>query len=970
VTHEEDMPSTDMALPIGVRLDDTVIFSEVAKYGIALRSKSGQVLTYQVNHILNAETADLIFTNSIVAAQCPYIGALASVSTLGNETSKYLVAAISVSDNNSAELTLVPWAMPEILEAERGFIPAWEPPIYLPTIGSKGSLPAPTIRDIKSDESMLKRSGNSLIVCMGIWWNLPSKIDPVHGRIFVQGKIALKDKPEETISTNMVDLTALNYIEFPDVIEGETYIVKLRLIADDSGVVSSWSDAVEHRVIGRTTKPSAPTKVDFKLNPPVGLNISWNKVDAPDLVGYHVVLSGKGLSLECRTQDLHVDVPLREWHGELTASVFAVDVLGLESETPVTANFTIERPANPEVSPSFQSDIFVMRWADCSTSWPIEYYEIEDTYANEVYKVADEWTSISVRPILNTYKFYITSVDIFGNRSYPVETSVLIPEIGTPKPGLSIDGTQLVVSWNTVKSPFSVDYYEILNVSNKVIGKVKGTSFRFLVPEMTSTSPVSQRSFTYRVRAVDVGGNISGSGEASITISPPNTPSVTAALEDDHILLTWNIPSSEIPIVGYDIVRQWEVEREDGIFELHEEDYGRHDALYLTVPAVSTGVHTFLVRAIDNSNNTSAWGSVDFTVKRPGRVTFFDCAATDNNVMIYYTDPDFTFFPIKEYLVQDIINMENWLDDPVVGRTDSHFFADIKSTSGTYIYGVTPIDIAGNYGERTRIAISVAQPPDYIMYDDKYSTFNGERTNMDLDGRGHMYGPVPVNETWTENIDRTAEVLGIDSDSVTWQKKLDDGMNSFFSPSVTEGRYVEIVDIGAVIPATKISVTVTSETLEGQPNLACRIDVSEDGLVWRNSTENGLTVFETSFRFIRYTFTWTGGLVFISDINYKLDVKRKTDFGKVETKATDNGEGWISESETPMLTGTWVDFNVAFTDVQSFPRPNIVNDISDSGLTAFVVFEDTIFPKGFRVFVKDRSGQRVSATVDWSAFGV
>ena len=87
----------------------------------------------------------------------------------------------------------------------------------------------------------------------------------------------------------------------------------------------------------------------------------------------------------------------------------------------------------------------------------------------------------------------------------------------------------------------------------------------------------------------------------------------------------------------------------------------------------------------------------------------------------------------------------------------------------------------------------------------------------------------------------------------------------------------------------------------------------------------------------------------------------------MECGAGDNGDGWISETATPMLTGTWVPFNRDFVDVQSLPKPNVVNH---ADYTAFTVFEDVINPEGFRVFVKDKNGSRVTATVDWVAMGV
>ena len=51
----------------------------------------------------------------------------------------------------------------------------------------------------------------------------------------------------------------------------------------------------------------------------------------------------------------------------------------------------------------------------------------------------------------------------------------------------------------------------------------------------------------------------------------------------------------------------------------------------------------------------------------------------------------------------------------------------------------------------------------------------------------------------------------------------------------------------------------------------------------------------------------------------------------------------------------------------SLPKPNVVND---QNLTAYTVFEDVDSPKGFRIFVKDKNGNRAAGTVDWAAYGV
>ena len=104
----------------------------------------------------------------------------------------------------------------------------------------------------------------------------------------------------------------------------------------------------------------------------------------------------------------------------------------------------------------------------------------------------------------------------------------------------------------------------------------------------------------------------------------------------------------------------------------------------------------------------------------------------------------------------------------------------------------------------------------------------------------------------------------------------------------------------------------------------------------------------------------------ITNINYRLDVKKKTDFGNLTSRATDNGEGFVSIEETPELYGTFVPFGVKFVDVQA--GPNATCD--ETGKTAYVNFEDVQHPEGFRVYVLDDDGQRVDGVVSWYAFGV
>ena len=104
----------------------------------------------------------------------------------------------------------------------------------------------------------------------------------------------------------------------------------------------------------------------------------------------------------------------------------------------------------------------------------------------------------------------------------------------------------------------------------------------------------------------------------------------------------------------------------------------------------------------------------------------------------------------------------------------------------------------------------------------------------------------------------------------------------------------------------------------------------------------------------------------ITNINYRLDVKKKTDFGNLTSLASDNGDGVVSIEETPELYGTFVPFGVNFVDVQAGPNATC----NETGKTAYVNFTDVQHPDGFRGYVLDADGQRVDGAVSWYAFGV
>lgn len=672
--------------------------------------------------------------------------------------------------------------------------------------------------------------------------------------------------------------------------------------------------------------------------------------------------------------------------GTLYVKVSAIDKYGVSNEdapdyVDSSVSISIYPPYNPTnmaLSASDEKSNIVLTWKDCTRTFAIDYYLVTDEVNNQTYKVSTNYVVLPARKE-GTYKITVQAYDVIGHSSAAMEYNMVVSGVGGMTVSARVDGSDILLEWSIPDSSFIIDHY-IIKGDNDIIPDEDNINFED--GDTLGTAKVNYfrvpagkaGTYVYYVWAVDVAGNISTNyaSYTTITIDEPSAPTVNATLSGDGVKLNWasDIGESQLPIRSWDVIRQWDELRDDGVTETKEMEYGRLDVDTTNVPAFIAGEHTFLVRAVDSGGNLGPWGSVDFIARKPGKVTFSQPTVIDNNVQLYWTMPNFVFFNIKEYIFSEIETYEDGSEyEAEIGRIDALFASETENESGMYTYGITPVDVGGNIGERTIITCRVSQPPDFVFYDKKESLFNGNKVNMVLDGQGHMLGPVPVNETWEENIARVIELgkLSATQETLTHQQKINAGYKTWLEPHIEKGTYSEIIDHNTIIPSCNYSITLGYRVITGNPTVECKIEISSDNTKWEVASDNALSVFVTQFRYSRFTITVTGGYIEISSILVDLNVKQLTDYGRVECKATDNGDGWVSEQQTPMLTGTWVPFNRDFVDVQSLPMPNVVNH---QEYTAFTVFEDVINPKGFRIFVKDKNGSRVTATVDWTAMGV
>ena len=819
------------------------------------------------------------------------------------------------------------------------------PPFYTTVtrpIESKWRLTSkPTIREIVTDESVLLKNGATLNPRILVIVEHPVDMDDRAQSMELDYK---ESGTEAWVNVRKgIPLEDMD-IYIDGVEEEKLYDIRVRY-TNKIGFAGDYTFAENIKVIGKTSLPPNVQNFTATIESPSGIRLSWDALDVLDIASYRI--SGDAQTEVVGNSTI---VQVLRKTGTLSFDIVAVDTGGRISESATNATVEVKAPGTPdEIETETRTDGLYLTWDDCDTTWPVRHYNITDEYLNRTSKEMKTQFVVSPRAV-GAYEVDVQAVDIFENYGVRKTFSFTVQQPSTPVVTTEVNNGVVRLKWPAVESSFPIKTYQVYSVDGQLLQETNATFFDINGPAGT---------LEYRVRAVDSAGNMSAFGEVVLELTAPEAPQVTVALNKnrDGLDLTWAVPNSMLPVLTYDVVRQW---TENG--ELMEQDYGSTDATAMSIPATPAGQHTFLVRAVDASGNRSVWGADELTVRVPGPAFLTDVNVIDNNVQVYWQEPTDLFFAIAYY------NFGTLEDGhfSLIGRIDARFASRFEREAGEYTYQICPVDVAGNVGQCSNITAQVAQPPDFVFFDDRDSTFNGELVNASLDGRGSMIMPVYPDETWQENIDRVAGLLKTDPASLTWQKKIDGGYPAWQSPPAPSATYTEIVDVGTDVPSTSITVTVTSRQLEGNPLISCKIEVSSNRVNWREMADGSFQTYASSFRYVRYTLTVTGGMAAISAINYRLDVKKQSDFGAVFSSATDNGEGFVSVDATPDLYGTWVPFLVSFTDIQSGP----IVFCNEEGKTAYVNFKDTLHPTGFRVYVLNRNGQRVDGQVSWSAFGV
>lgn len=527
--------------------------------------------------------------------------------------------------------------------------------------------------------------------------------------------------------------------------------------------------------------------------------------------------------------------------------------------------------------------------------------------------VASDWTpTVTHKAVGKTTR----PPDVASLNVAAIDTGVQLDWSDVTVLDLSVYAVRLGASWDTGSNVY------------------RGKASKYLHPFMAAGT------HDFWVKAEDVIGKQSlNAAHGQVTIIAPSAPAVAVAVSGADVVVSWDAAVGSFPVLEYEIRvgASWAA---GGVV-------GRAKARSLRVPGPAAGAYTYWVAAIDAAGNVGAAGSESLTITAPGQVSSMSSQVVDNNVLLRWTEPVLGSFQILEYEVR---RGSTWAAATVIGRIAAEFSAIFESSGGTYKYWVAPIDTAGNFGPERAISAIVNQPPDYVLDYDQDSAFGGTKTSCILQD-GYLLAPVNPTETWEGHFTTNA-----------WsspQAQINAGFDDYLEPTPASATYQEQIDFGGVIAATKISVTPTSEALRGSVAISCNIKVKKlSGDAWTD-LGNVFEAYATSFQYalITLTFTPDGGgddLLKVTRLNIKLAKKTISDAGMADCLAADSG-------------GTQVNFNIAFTDVNSI---TVTPKAGGTAVYGLYDFSDVPNPTGFKILLYNAAGTRVNGTASWSAKGV
>jgi hypothetical protein len=243
--------TTDSAGDVTGITSDEILTMEAGKsYGVSIRAVGDQEIVKSVTLDVGDQTS-ITFTSVIASASAPIVGDLFSFGISGSETIEGLLLSAEPQGELTARLNIVPNS-PAVYTADTGTIPAFASKIVI-----ENPLPDVNIISTRTDESILALGiGNVLSPRLGVSFTPIAEVfdASVNAQIRVTGG-------DGTWQNAVIVSQTSEEVILGDVIEGETYDVRLQAVSPNFIVNGNWSSASSILIIGQTSAPSALTNL-------------------------------------------------------------------------------------------------------------------------------------------------------------------------------------------------------------------------------------------------------------------------------------------------------------------------------------------------------------------------------------------------------------------------------------------------------------------------------------------------------------------------------------------------------------------------------------------------------------------------------------------------------------------------------------------------------------------------------------
>jgi predicted phage tail protein len=676
--------------------------------------------------------------------------------------------------------------------------------------------------------------------------------------------------------------------------------------------------------LGKTAPPSNVTGFSSILDGNIGATLIWNPVPDLDLSEYEIRQGTVWASATFVTNVAATSYKLGQLApGTRSYMIRAIDTSGVYSAAAASTTVTITSPSTPSVTATVAGDLVTLSWPASTASYAIAAYVVRSS-AGAIGEIKTTTTSLPI--IWNGVRtFYVKAVDLAGNESAEGSAAVTITQAAAPTVSVSYTGQNAVLTWSEVNGTTKTRFYRIAR-NDATVAILQSTNYTTRI-DWTGSQ-------TFTVQAVDANNNLGAAATVAIGPTVPPAPNVQNAFRGEQVLLSWDPVQGSLETAYYKVLRGSTFASATTLAEIKSTAY--------SLKVDWTGTQRFWVAAVDVIGNQGPEQFQDVVVTSPSAPVISQ-QVIDNNVLLRWTDSTQTL-PIVYY---ELRRGTTYASGTSVGTKQGLFTTVFETVSGTYTYWLAGIDSAGNVGTPASVSALVNQPPDYILRSDINSTFSGTSTNLTPNGTG-LLATVDTTETWQSHF--TSRGWS------TLQDQVSAGFTIYAMPSTTTGSYVEEFDYSTVLAGTKITSTLTRQTVAGSVTVTPTLSVkTASGDPWTDYA-NQESIYATNFRYVkvRYDFTSTGGddLLQLSGLNVRLDIKIKNDMGNGTANSADTG-------------GTTVNFNVPFVDIESI-------GVTPSGTTpriAIYDFVDVANPTSFKVLLFDTAGNRVSGAFSWQARG-